>query len=513
MGKIGDLWVRLGLKSEDYKKGMDNAKKETNNFSKGLGKMKAGALAVWAAIGTAVIKFSKDFISATNKVGDAWAQTMSSIKASYHSFLADLSNTKFGMDTSGSGSKLGNIFRNEINWWKSLFGNAKEAGDAAKEMTAAFDAEFELVNSVRLQKAMIQEELNELYVSMRDTTLSPADRKAAANRYRELLQPLADAEISVYSNMLEKASEAWQAGTGLSRNYSTDEMREFFANYGTNTEGMKSKYGELASVYENKKSDTQNAVIFDTLTKLAQAEAQMSDVTKVLARTELAIDKALAELAGAVYETLAEDLASGLEDVYDAVDNLEDIEIVMPEIDLTALDRAEQQVKQFVTDWEDEQRKIAELNGMLESSIVSSMGGATQAFTDALFGLEGADAKGILAALMQPFADTAGQLGAMLIAQGLAVEAFKTSLDSLQGVPAIAAGAALLAISAAMKSGIKSLAGGTAGAGTSSSHGGSSYKGATDMNYDSTLTVYVEGRVSGSDILLAGQNQQNKWNR
>ena len=483
--------MRLGLKSEDYKKGMDNAKKETNNFSKGLGKMKAGALAVWAAIGTAVIKFSKDFISATNKVGDAWAQTMSSIKASYHSFLADLSNTKFGMDTSGSGSKLGNIFRNEINWWKSLFGNAKEAGDAAKEMTAAFDAEFELVNSVRLQKAMIQEELNELYVSMRDTTLSPADRKAAANRYRELLQPLADAEISVYSNMLEKASEAWQAGTGLSRNYSTDEMREFFANYGTNTEGMKSKYGELASVYENKKSDTQNAVIFDTLTKLAQAEAQMSDVTKVLARTELAIDKALAELAGAVYETLAEDLASGLEDVYDAVDDLEDIEIVMPEIDLTALDRAEQQVKQFVT----------------------SIGGATQAFTDALFGLEGADAKGILAALMQPFADTAGQLGAMLIAQGLAVEAFKTSLDSLQGVPAIAAGAALLAISAAMKSGIKSLAGGTAGAGTSSSHGGSSYKGATDMNYDSTLTVYVEGRVSGSDILLAGQNQQNKWNR
>lgn len=513
MSKIGDLFVRLGLKSDDFKKGMKDAKKETSSFSQGLGKMKASALAVWAAVGSAVIKFSKDFISATNKVGDAWAQTMSSIKASYHSFLADLSNSKLGMDTSGSGSKLGNIFRNEVAWWKSLFGNAKEAGSAAREMTAAFDAEFELVNSVKLQKAMIQEELNELYVTMRDTTLSPADRKAAANRYRALLQPLADAEINVYSNMLEKASEAWQSGTGLSRKYSTDEMREFFANYGTNPDAMKAKYGELVNVYENRKGDKQNAVLFDTLTKLAQAEAQMSDVTRVLARTELAIDKQLQELAGAIYQTLAADLEAGLEEVNDIVDDIEDIEIEMPEIDLSALDKANEQIKQFVSDWEREQEEIARLNQMLSDSIVSSLAGGVQGFTDMLFGLEGADAKGILAALMQPFADTATQLGGMLIAQGIAVEAFKKSLDSLQGIPAIAAGTALLAIGAAMRSGIKSLAGGNAGAGTYSSYGGNSYGNNTGINYDSTLTVYVKGKVSGSDILLAGSNQQNRWNR
>ena len=53
MGKIGDLWVRLGLKSDDYKKGMRDAQKETSTFSGKLGKMKAGALAVWAAVGAA----------------------------------------------------------------------------------------------------------------------------------------------------------------------------------------------------------------------------------------------------------------------------------------------------------------------------------------------------------------------------------------------------------------------------------------------------------------------------
>ena len=510
MGKLGDLWVRLGLKSDDYKKGMKEAKNETSSFSQGLGKMKAGAVAVWAAVGTAVAKFAKDFIGATNRINDAWSKTMASVKAQYHTLLAELSNTS--IDTSGSGSKLGNWFKNEIAWYKRVFGNAKEAGDAAKEMTQAFDAEFELVNSVRLQKELMKEELNELYVAMRDTTLSPADRKAAAERYREMLQPLADAEIRVYSNMLSEASKAWQSGNNLSRQYSVDEMREFFANYGTNPEAMKAKYGELASVYENRKGDKQNQIIFDILTKLAAAEGQMSEVTKMLSRSELAINKALAELDSALYNTLAEDLAGGIEEVYDAVDDLEDVEIVMPEIDLSALDKAEQQVEEFVEKWRKEQEEIESLNKGLEDSIVSSLSGGMEAFTDMLFGLEGADAKNILAALMSPFADTATQLGQMLIAQGIAVEAFKKSLESLQGTTAIVAGTALLAIGAAMRSGIRSLAGGGAGSGTS--YGGGSYGSTGDaLNYDSTLTIYVEGKISGSDILISGQKTQNKWNR
>lgn len=508
MGKLGDLWVRLGLKSDDYKKGMKEAKKETSSFSQGLGKMKAGAVAVWAAIGTAVTKFATDFIGATNRINDAWGATMSSVKASYQSVLADMANYKPDF------SSFREFFKGEWEWIKKTFGNAKEAGDAAKEMTQAFDAEFELVNSVRLQKQMMQEELNELYVAMRDTTLSPADRKAAAERYREMLQPLADAEIRIYSNMLEKASEAWQSGSNgmLSRKYSTDEMREFFANYGTNPEAMKAKYGELASVYENRKGDKQNQIIFDILMKLAASESQMSDVTKILSRTELSIDKALAELDSALYNTLAEDLAGGIEEVYDAVDDLEDVEIVMPEIDLSALDKAEQQVEEFVEKWRKEQEEIESLNKGLEDSIVSSLSGGMEAFTDMLFGLEGADAKNILAALMSPFADTATQLGQMLIAQGIAVEAFKKSLESLQGTTAIVAGTALLAIGAAMRSGIRSLAGGGAGSGTS--YGGGSYGSTGDaLNYDSTLTIYVEGKISGSDILISGKKTQNKWDR
>lgn len=504
MGKIGDLWVRLGLKSDDYKKGMSSAKKETQSFSQGLGKMKAGALAVWAAVGAGVTSFVRDFVGATNTMGDAWAHAMSAMKASYHSVLADMTNYKPDF------SNFRNFFKNEWDWIKRTFGSAKEAGAAAREMSKAFDAEFELVNSVRLQRTMIGGELNELFIRMRDTTLSPADRKAAAERYRALLQPLADAEIGIYSNMMEKAVQAWQAGANLSRTYSSAEVGEFFAYYGTNPEAMTAKYGELVNVYENRSNDQINQTIYDILTKMAAAENQMTEVNKQLSRTELAIDKQLLELGKQQILDLSE-IEQGIYDEVDAIEDALDVNIEGPEIDLSGLEKSEQKLKEFVEDWQREQQEIAMLNQMLSDSIVASLGGGVEAFTDMLFGLDGADAGAILGALMQPFADSAGQLGAMLIAQGIAVEAFKTSLESLQGAPAIAAGVALLAISAAMKSGIKALAGNRGGGGSTASYGGNSYNSSAQSNYESTLTVYVEGKISGNDIVLAAaRTNKNK---
>ena len=508
MGKIGDLWVRLGLKSDDYKKGMKDAQKETSSFSSGLGKLKAGAIAVWAAIGAAVTKFATDFIGASNAMTDAWEQTMSKMKASYHNLITGISaNTK-----------------KDKGWWLRLFtpnsaegqqlgASAKAAGDAAKEMTKAFDAEFELVNSVKLQKAMIQEELNDLYVKMRDTTLSPADRQAAAERYKALLQPLADAEVRIYGNMMEMASKAWQAGAGLSREYSTNEMRDFFANYGVDPEGTAAKYSELASVYENRKGDTQNQVIFDILTRWEQANAQMSDVNKVLSRTTNSIKN---ELQG--FElNLAEELEGGLQDVFAEIDAIDfsEIDLEFPEIDLSAFDKAIEELKAKGAEWLEEQQKVAELNQAFSNTLANSLSGGVQAFTNMLFNLDGADATQVLSALMQPFADTAVQLGTMLIAQGTAVEAFNKSLMSLQGAPAIAAGVALVAIGSAMRAGIQSLAKGGSSASTASTYDSGAYdtNGTTFDNYDSTIQVEVYGRISGSDILIAGSNQQKKWNR
>lgn len=501
MGKIGDLFVRLGLKSDDYKKGINSAKKETQGFGASLGKMKAGALAVWAAIGTAVIKLGKEFIASSNLIGDAWARTMAAMKAGWHTTLTEITTAK--LDTSsfkGFFKSLGSAFKKGSE-------NVQAAGAAAKEMSRAFDAEFELSNSVKLQRQAIQEELNQLYVAMRDTTLSSADRQAAADKYKALLKPIADAEVAVYGDMLEKAVMAWQAGMDLDRTYSTAEMTEFFTKIGTEYDKMAQKFPDLMRVYETRKSDTQNLPIFNIIAAFQQASNQMSNVDKELARTTNSIkanvQRSLDEIAKEVQTYGQEDLKLDLT-----------LEVDMEEIDMSDVDA---QLEQFISSVQARQAEIASLNQMIEDSFIQSFSGAVQSITDAAMGVENAGFEQVMAAVMQPIANTAMQLGEMLIAEGLAISAFKNSLSSLNPAVALAAGAALLAVGAALSSGIKALGGGAssgtataASAGTSSA--GSSVAGGIET-YEQEITVRVTGTLSGSDIVLAGEKTQNKWGR
>ena len=90
MGKLGDLWVRLGLKSDDYKKGIDKAKKKTKGFIGALADMKAGAVAVWTAIGATVTKFVKSFINHSQEMSDMWAQATGRMKTAWGQFLTAL---------------------------------------------------------------------------------------------------------------------------------------------------------------------------------------------------------------------------------------------------------------------------------------------------------------------------------------------------------------------------------------------------------------------------------------
>ena len=50
MGKIGDLWVKLGLKKQEFDKGMKDAEQKVDGFGASFGKLKGAAVAAWAAI-------------------------------------------------------------------------------------------------------------------------------------------------------------------------------------------------------------------------------------------------------------------------------------------------------------------------------------------------------------------------------------------------------------------------------------------------------------------------------
>ena len=495
MGKIGDLFVRLGLKSDDYKKGINEAKKDTQGFGNTLGKMKAGAIAVWAAVGAGVTKLSGDVIRATNAMSDAFDQMTSSWKASYQNALAEVSSKS----KKGGWLKFFNL--SDPKAAQQLGANAKAAGDAAAEATKVFDQEFELVNSVRLQRQAVQQELNELYIAMRDTTLSGTDRMAAAAKYKEILQPIADAEVRVYGDMLDAAINQWQTGVELDRTYSTAEMTEFFTKIGTEYDKMAAKFPDLMRVYETRKSDTQNQPIFDLIAAFQQASNQMSNVDKEMSRTtnsiKASIQRSLEGIAAEVAKYGQEDIKLDLS-----------MEIEVDEIDMSEVDAS---LEQFIAQIQEKQMEIQSLNEMIEGSFIQSFSGAVQSITDAAMGIEGVGFEQVMAAVLQPIANTATQLGEMLIAEGLAIKAFKESLKSLNPYVAIAAGAALVVVGAALSSGIKALGGGGAAGATTASAGSSTPDRVETLEQD--ITVHVVGTISGSDIVLAGDKTLNKWRR
>lgn len=193
MGKIGDIWVRLGLKKEGYTQGINEAKKETQGFGASLGKMKAGALAVWAAIGTAVVAFGKQMISATNRIGDAWNHSMAQMKAGWDVFLQSLSNWN----------------------WDNFIGRIRESVTAAKELQGILDNAYENQNSIRLQRAEMAPLLSELEIAIRDRGRTDEERLAAANQYRQLIEGLYQQDIAQKTEEASAQVRTWIAGTPL----------------------------------------------------------------------------------------------------------------------------------------------------------------------------------------------------------------------------------------------------------------------------------------------------------
>lgn len=529
MGKISDLWVRLGLKKDGFDKGMDDAGKKAEGFGGTLGKIKTKALAVWGAIGAGVIALGKQFINNSQIMSDKWNVGMNQMKSAWGQFLSSLTSWN----------------------WEGFGQRMRDAMSAASESTASHDAEFEVMNSLKLRKAAMAEELAQLDILMRDTRKNYKDRAQAARDYLTMVEPLYQAEIDLRKRIYLTDTGEYLKNAGLQETADNrDLLRTFLTDVAPNdsliavlneyqkkVQGKKKynlsaddyktidafyeKYGNkagaglsvLAQYYQSTNDDVANKVV-DAIVGYDTSRAQFNEATRRIQTIE---NTALAQAANDIESDSVEEvdhLKQTLDQIRDdwEMEPIFDPVIDGPEIDLSGLDKADAEIKAFLENWKAEQAQLEELNGMLEDSIVSSMSNGLQAITDMMFGLEGADAKGVLAAFMAPFGDMAKNMGAMIMSYGLSMDAFKKAFKN--PYVAIAAGAGLMAIGAAISIGAQKISSGSLAGGSSASYGGGSYGGSPELqNYESTLTVEVVGKISGSDILIAGQNQQNKWNR
>lgn len=544
MSKIGDLIVRLQLKYQDYQKGLKKAEKDTKGFAATLGKIKGVGLAVWAAVGASAISFGKQLIKSSQTIGDAWNRMTAQIKAGWDVFVQSVGA-----------------------WdWNNFIGRIKEATVAAKVLTNALDAEFEVSNSIKLQKASMAEELAELEVLARDQTKTYEERASAAQKYLSLVKPLYEQELMLAEKLEDAHLGKFLAGSGLEDTKQVrEELRKFLVDIGKiptllddlaakskaqktidkGVNALGSNYKKINEAYNvrnqmhNKLKDIQSGYqtdlvalfrayndmrgdedakpMVDAMIRAGEAAGAFKRETK---RMRSALSTSLSQMAkqeGANGESQVQEI----ERIGNSLEKLNGITgkaVMMAKVpDIIPddwLTRNREKIDAAVAEAMRLQAVTDEINRQLNAAVVNSLSGATQALTETIMGIEGADASDVLAALLQPFAQTMVSLGEMLVAEGVAILAFKTALEDLNPYVALAAGTALIALGTALSAGIKALAGDGSGTTATTSQGASS---STPSNgyetYNQEITVNVVGEISGDKIVLAGQKTLNKWNR
>lgn len=529
MSKMGDLIVRLKLQYDDYKKGLKKASADTTSFGGILGKIKGVGLAVWGAIGAGVTAMAKSFVNHSQTMSDKWSLGVNQMKAVWSQFLTSLTS----WDWEGFGQRI------------------KDAMSAASESTMAHDAEFEVTNAIKLRKAAMAEELAQLQILMRDANKSYEERARAAQEYLDKVKPIYKAEEDLRRRIYLTDTNEYLQNAGLKATADNrDLLRTFFTDIAPNeslmgilneyqkkVQGKKkyslspedyraldeffAKYGDrggsalsvLAQYYQSTNDEITTKVV-EAIMNYDKAIALFAEETR---KVQTLQNSAMAQIAK---ETGAETPAAApisretlaLPTLAPIVGKAETL--TPPQIftdDWLAQQMA--QGEEFSAWYQQMVERTAMMNQMLEDSIIQATTGGMQAFTDMLFGLEGADASAILAALLQPFANTATQLGSLLMAEGIGIKAFKESLTTLNPAVAIGAGVALIALGAALGSAIKALGNGGSGGASATNGGYSSGSSGSSAKYSPELTIKIQGKLRGSDIVMSEENTLQKWGR
>jgi len=295
MGKIGDLWVKLGLKKDEYSKGIKEAGDEATGFLDKLKGLKVGAVAVWTAIGTAVAKFAKDAVKLTQKWGDEWSATMAGIKGAYASFVRQIS--------SGEG-------------WSNLFSNMREAYRVSKEVAAALDEIFERKTSFSYQEAEAEKAIAQQQLIMRDASKSEAERKAAAQEIIRLTNQLGDTKRAIYEDEAAANRKLFAQQTGLN-----DEQTDFLVKeYNQNREII-----NQAREYLNQKKKLSSVggqgFFTESVGPIPSPVAKQQPISPELERLERETPQAIKDVAALtqMYDKVSDDLVKGMADAEVAV--------------------------------------------------------------------------------------------------------------------------------------------------------------------------------------------------
>ena len=551
MGKIGDLWVKLGLKNDEFKAGMAEAKKEAEGFGSSVGAVAGKAKALWFAVGAAATKMALDFVQSTQRMGDAWDRTIGACKAGWNQFINSLAR----WDWEGFGQRMRN------------------AMSAAADAVSARDMTFEVQNSINIRKAAMREELADLQIAARNQKLSYKEREQAAKDYLGKVETFYNEVAALRSKLMLTETNDFLGAAGLSgtaanraalesflvnaapnsalvealdkysrhaqgKKHGTltaDEIKaidDFLAQYDYSTQGVMLS---LANYYQNgiggKNRDEKVQKVVDAIANAYAASGAFKDESK---RMFSMLNAAGAASAGGLSDVAAEVQPA----IADATKIMEALEAAEAKREADAKARAErmaeywrQETEAFAREFanaEDdiqptldaiqddivnalnppelrEGMNLGEMMGDFLDSAIDGLVDSTQELADALMSVGEIDGDKLFKALLDPMFDTAKQMGALMIKMAAGMIALETSIEN----PALllAAGAALVALASAGKAAIAATVSGNASA------AGTTSTAAVPNAENVEMTIHIEGKLKGSDIVLAGQKASAAWAR
>lgn len=565
MGKVGDLWVRLGLKKDDYTRGLKEAQREGEGFGKSVAALGSKAKIAFAAVAaavTGVIAAVKDLAKQNQALGDAWNRMSSGMAASWDTFKTAIATMDF----------------------TNLLSNMREANRLARDLYNAKDAMGEIGSAYDISYGQQAAEINQLRIDLADATRSDKERLEAGEKllkiYKQLesnptrgLANVSDAEVD---RVADKLGYNLKGAAADALDATRKEVKDFFVWLGSEqgavyneaaqkvarqvgginsslgqtfmrnaaNNGME-RFAQLAVAYNQRVNDKTREEMAQAVRASGEQDARFLEETRriqtqmntirsgmgggpggsakqkevdLLAQQVALIREESAELAAVRAED--EEMARLADEQYEKWREMQGFE--PPKLwddDMTrALEKGLNAAVQMGEEMDDLKAKSEELGKAITENLVSAIEdglvGSFNALADVLAGVTDGGMEQVVKALLEPLADMAIKAGTLIMMSGTAIEALKKSLVGFFGGSAVVAGAALVAVGVAAKAGLAAI-GNRASSGTgisSVSSSASPYGGATGVQ-SAELVVRVEGAVKGSDIILSGQNTLKNWNR
>lgn len=556
MGILGELWVKLGLKNDELKKGLDESKKEINGFSNGIKKL--GGIIAAAFSVKKIIDFTHETAELANKA--------KGVKAAFDelnapNLLADLRRATSGtvsdlqlMQTAIQAKNFKIPLEQLATYLKFATMEAQRTGKAADYLVDS------IIMGLGRQSVQILDNLGFSAAEIRENMKDGASMAEAVSSIIKERMPDATTEIDKAASASERLAAAWtnfSVAVGEDTSGVWNNIKSIAADaLGWLTRVVKNRkafgplgFGQslLASAYYNKDlentdngdANTSTTTTTPTTTTNTETEAVkglIQQLEKEIKAKEdlrnLSVNEAEIRQYNDEIKALKEKLKllqmtteeynkheASLDKSLKKVEGIFDI----PKIKANT-DAGLEILNQGVQAWQASNAKAVEQQAatlgaieMLNQAITAGITGSLGELANAIAGVDGANIGSVIKSLLSPLADAAISAGILVTGVGDAIQGFITSLLSLNPAAAKASGAALIAIGLAAKAGLAAIGNNPTQASGYNAGNSTSYSGGYGVNaasYSPTASNYtLTTKLQGQDLLLAIQRTQQNNRR